>query len=187
MGPLGIRAGLDIKENFHKIIRFNQFPGATAWANIGQGNPDTDQRPKTLKEMGERNQTVNYQAIDQDKVEIEIYLAERGYSNSSVTYLQFIIVMMDKTDPEAYTYLRPDGYYHDVLMKLNENAKDINRDPVFTYKISIRGEEEQKRVNMFSNSYFMISFITWSCLFKCTLALEQYFHNNPVMSPSDGF
>ena len=146
MGPLGIRAGLDIKENYHKIIRFNQFPGATAWANIGQGNPETDERPKTLEEMRERPQTVNYTPIDQNKVDIEIYLAERGYRNSSVTYLQFIVVMMDKSDPEAYTYLRPDGYYYDVLVKRNTNAKNINQEPRFNFKISIRGEEEQKRV-----------------------------------------
>ena len=149
MGPLGIRAGLDIKENYVKIIQLDQFPGATVWANIGQGNPETDERPKTLEEMRERPQTVKHAAIDQEKVEIEIYLAERGYSDSNATFLQFIIVMMDKTDPEAYTYLRPDGYYHDVLMKLNEAAKGINRDPVFNFKISIRGEEEQKRVGTF--------------------------------------
>ena len=146
MGPLRIRAGLDIKENFHKIIKLQQFPGATAWANIGQGNPKTDKRPTTLEEMRERPQTVNHQAIDQNKVEIEIYLAERGY-RSNATNLQFIIVMMDKTDPEAYTYLRPDGYYYDVLVKFNETAKDINRYPVSNFSISIRGEDEQKWVN----------------------------------------
>ena len=146
MGPLGIRAGLDIKENYHKIIRFNQFPGATAWANIGQGNPETDERPTKLKEMMERVQTVNYTAIDQKNVDIEIYLAERGYSNSSVTYLQFIVVMKDNKDPEAYTYLRPNGYYYDVLVKFNETAKDINREPVYDFSISIKGEKERKKV-----------------------------------------
>ena len=116
------------------------------WANIGQGDPETDERPKNLEEMRERPQTVNHQAVDQEKVDIEIYLAERGYSDSSITYLQFIIVMMDKTDAEAYTYLRPDGYYYDVLLKLNESAKDINKEPRFAFKISIRGEGEQKKV-----------------------------------------
>ena len=149
VGPLGIRAGLDIKENYVKIIQLNWFPGATAWANIGQGNPETDEMLKTLKEMMERFQTVNYQAIDQEKVDIEIYLAERGYHNKSDTYVQFIAVMMDKTDAEAYTYLRPDGYYYDVLVKFNETAKDINQDPVFNFKVSIRGEEEQRKVNYF--------------------------------------
>ena len=148
MGPLGIRAGLDIKENFHKIIQLHQFPGATAWANIGQGDPETDVRPKNLEEMRERPQTVNYTAIDigEGKVEIEIYLAERGYSNSTVTYLQFIVVLKDNKHPEAYTYLRPDGYYYDVLVKFNENAKHINQYPVSKFSISIRGEDEQKRV-----------------------------------------
>ena len=149
MGPLGIRAGLDIKENYVKIIQLNWFPGATAWANIGQGNLETDEMLKTLNEMIARNQTVNYTPIDQEKVDIEIYLAERGYHNKSDTYVQFIAVMMDKTDPEAYTYLRPDGYYYDVLVQLNEAAKGINQEPRFTFKISVRGEEEQKKVNYF--------------------------------------
>ena len=146
MGPLGIRAGLDIKENYVKIIQLHQFPGATAWANIGQGNRTTDKMPQNLEEMRQRPQTVNYTAIDQKKVDIEIYLAERGYHNKNDTYIQFIMVMSDKTDPEAYTYLRPDGYYYDVLVKFNVTAKDINRNPVFNFTISIQDEEKQKMV-----------------------------------------
>ena len=150
MGPLGIRAGLDIKENYVKIIQLHQFPGATAWANIGQGNSGTDKMPTNLEQMKERVQTVNYTEIDHKKVDIEIYLAERGYHNNSDTYIQFIAVMSDKTDAEAYTYLRPDGYYYDVLVKLNETAKNINPEPRYKFKISIRGEEEQKRVKILS-------------------------------------
>ena len=38
IGPLGKRAGIDIRENFHSAIRMTHFPESGIWANIGQEN-----------------------------------------------------------------------------------------------------------------------------------------------------
>lgn len=36
VGPLGRRAGLDIKENYTNVLRLEHFPDARSWGNVGQ-------------------------------------------------------------------------------------------------------------------------------------------------------
>ena len=116
IGPLGKRAGIDVQENFSDVVRFKFFPDAGVWANIGQGNEQTDKMPQTLEELTSRAQTVNFQRIDLSKVDVELYVMERGYHNGNDTYLSTLFVLLDKENPEQHSYIRPEGRYYDGLV-----------------------------------------------------------------------
>jgi hypothetical protein len=42
---------MDIGENFLNLVRFDLFPDAHIWANIGLGNNATDLKVKNLEEL----------------------------------------------------------------------------------------------------------------------------------------
>lgn len=98
VGPLGLRAGLDIKENYLNVLRLELFPDAKAWVNTS-GN----------------NDVVDWEIIDEKRTPYELYLVERPFFNEE--YIFYIIVFADD-DPlgRNFSYVRPDGPYYDHLM-----------------------------------------------------------------------
>ena len=100
VGPLGKRAGLDISENYTKILWLDHFPDARTWVNAGVEG----------KESGH----FEYKAVDTSKTKAEYYLVERPFFN--VPYL-FIIAVYDNEDNDDFSYIRPDGPYWESLTK----------------------------------------------------------------------
>ena len=64
LGPLAVRAGMDIKENYFNVLRFDFFSDAGVWSNVGVGDESTDHIVRTLDELTDGYQTVNYQRVD---------------------------------------------------------------------------------------------------------------------------
>ena len=144
VGPLGKRAGMDIRENFNDVVRFHLFPDAGIWGNIGQGKPGTDKMPKTLEELKERVQTVDWQRLDLEKLDFEVYLMERAYHNKKETYLFMTFVFVDKENESQHSYIRPDGKYYDGLVKRGHTI--INTVPNNAPTVPIENETELKEV-----------------------------------------
>jgi len=148
---------LDIRENFNDVLRFQLLPGAGLWANIGQENSESNMPPKTLDEMRERPQTVNYQRIDFDKVKVEVYLVERAYHNSKDTYLLTSIIIDDINNKEGHSYIRPHGLYYEYLKEKGE--KILNIKPNDFPKIPVETELEAKEVFIFSLSRLAVAYL----------------------------
>jgi hypothetical protein len=146
IGPLGKRAGIDIQENNNYVMRMQHLPNGGVWVNIGQENSDSNEMQRNLKEMKERNQTVGYDLIDLEKVDLEVYVVERAYSNSSDTFLNIFVVFLPKNEDPAnpYTYIRPDGYYYNGLTYYKQNIG--NTEPPFKLKINVMNYKEEKQV-----------------------------------------
>ena len=144
VGPLGKRAGVDIRENFNDVVRFHLFDDAGLWANIGQGNYTTDKMMRNLRDMKKINQTVSYQRVDQSKVDVEVYIMERAYHNAPETYLSMLLVMHDKTAETEQSYIRPDGQYYEGLKKRDHEIR--NTVPDNGPKIPIKNETDPKEV-----------------------------------------
>ena len=135
VGPLGKRAGLDVKENYNNVIRWNLFPDTSLWANIGQGNPATDEMLKTRAEMKNRSQTINHARVDLTKVEMEVYMYERIYHNQTDPYLFLAVIISEKSHEAVHSYVRPDGNYYNCLVKKGHTI--INTSPNFNPTIAI--------------------------------------------------
>jgi len=142
IGPLGIRAGLDVKENYHNAIRFNLFGGAGIYANIGQDNAETDGVHKTLDDIRQRVQTLNYKKLDLTKTEHEIYLIERPFFNS--LYI-FVTVIFDN-DAKEYSYIRPNGSYYEELQTRNVDLTGIPTTENHYPPVPIVNEPSPKKV-----------------------------------------
>ena len=152
IGPLGKRAGLDIRENFNDVVRFELFPDAGIWGNIGQGKPETDKMQKTLEELKKRVQTVNWQRLDLGKVDFEVYVIERGYHNAPETYLHVALVFVDKRHESDYSYIRPDGKYYEGLVKRGHtiiNTVPNNAPTVPVENYTARKEVRSESFDMF--------------------------------------
>lgn len=98
VGPLGKRAGLDVKENYTNIIQISHLPDARSWVNIGVKGLDKSY--------------LNWQAVDTRKTNVEYYLAERPFFNHP--YL-FVIAVYDNKNNNDFRYVRPDGPYYESL------------------------------------------------------------------------
>lgn len=98
VGPLGRRAGLDIKENYKRVLRLSQFPDARTWVNVGV--------------PGQDKLHVDWKAVDYQRTDAEFYLVERAFFNKS--YL-FVMAVYQSKDGTGATYLRPDGAYYRSL------------------------------------------------------------------------
>jgi len=153
IGPLGKRAGMDIRENFNDVVRLYQFPDAGVWANVGQGNAKTDMAAKNLEELKEYNQTLNYQRIDLEKMGVEVYLMERAYHNAKDTYLFMTIVMLDEFNTEAnrksvHSYIRRQGKYYEGLLKRKWNLDDmkISDEPNHFPTVIIENETDERKM-----------------------------------------
>jgi len=94
VGPLGRRAGLDIKENYTNVLRLEPYPDARAWVNVGD---ETD---------------VHWKAIDVRRTNAEFYLYERPFFN--MPYL-FLTAVFDDRHSGDFRYVRPDGPYYEGL------------------------------------------------------------------------
>lgn len=98
VGPLGRRAGLDIRENYRNVLRLNHLPDARSWVNVGQPGKDASH--------------VAWQAVDTGKTDAEYYLVERPFFNKP--YL-FLVAVFDNRENADFRYLRPAGAYHQQL------------------------------------------------------------------------
>lgn len=114
VGPLGERAGLDIRENYLNVLRLDHFPDARSWVNTSE---DRD--------------VIDYEQIDTKRNAVEYYLVERPFFNEE--YL-FIIAVFDDTAKfgRNFSYIRPDGPYYDHLMEREINGEEL---PFFNTKI----------------------------------------------------
>lgn len=139
-GPLGKRAGLDIRENVNDIVQFYLFDDAGIWANVGQGDRATDFMPKNLEELKNRVQTAHWRRVDKEQVKTEVYIMERSYHNSQSTYLSMVFVM------DEYSYIRPDGRYYDELVARGVTLDNIATLPHNNPTISIENETIKKEV-----------------------------------------
>lgn len=106
VGPLGKRAGLDIKENYSHVIRLNHMPDARSWVNVGQ--------------QGKDELHVKWEAVDTARTAAEYYLVERPFFNKP--YL-FVTAVFDNPDNADFRYVRPAGAYYDALKGRSDTPK----------------------------------------------------------------
>ncbi|WP_018693117.1 hypothetical protein [Algicola sagamiensis] len=125
VGPLGKRAGLDVKENYTNVLRLSLFEDARAWANAGT---DTD---------------VDWYAIDTQKTQAEFYLIERPFFNEK--YL-FLTAIFDNKDNRDFSYIRPDGeYYQHLKIRGESNLKtNVTRQPRFHLEQKANGKKSTR-------------------------------------------
>jgi hypothetical protein len=101
VGPLGQRAGLDIRENYLNVLRLEHFPDAKMWVNTSGDSS-----------------VIDYEPINTDhksSLPYEVYLVERPFFGEE--YLFIMAVFADKnTNSKNFSYIRPDGAYFDHLM-----------------------------------------------------------------------
>ncbi len=117
VGPLGKRAGLDIKENYLNVLRLELFPDANAWVNTS-GNVDV----------------IDYQPVDAKRTPYELYLVERPFFNEE--YLFYVIVFADRNQRgRNFSYVRPDGAYYEHLMERKANGENL---PWFNTRLNKR-------------------------------------------------
>lgn len=115
IGPLGKRAGLDVKENYTRVIRLNHLPDARSWVNVGQKGKDALH--------------VKWEAVDASKTDVEYYLVERPFFNKP--YL-FVTAVYDNRDNRDFSYVRPQGAYFDSLKGRGHKLKtEVTQQPRF--------------------------------------------------------
>lgn len=115
IGPLGKRAGLDVKENYAKVLKLNHFPDARSWVNVGQ--------------EGEDDLHVKWEAIDTAKTKAEYYLVERPFFNTPYLFLTAVFGNEDNRD---FEYVRPEGDYYKVLKEKGFDLKtELTQTPRF--------------------------------------------------------
>jgi hypothetical protein len=130
VGPLGQRAGLDIKEHYPNVIKMDLFADANMWVQVGMGDEDMDIFNQTDIDSGTMSMNVAFRALDKAKVDYEIYMIERPFFN--VPYL-FVTVVIDNKENTDMRYTRPDGLYWDGLVERGLTAgltTTITFDPV---------------------------------------------------------
>lgn len=96
IGPLGVRAGLNVKENFPNVLRLKLFADARSWVNVGTANE------------------VNWQAVDGAAMAAEYYLYERLFFNEK--YL-FVAAVYNDIAGHTMPYVRPHGVYYEHLQE----------------------------------------------------------------------
>lgn len=106
IGPLGKRAGLDVKENYTQVLRLNHLPDARSWVNVGQ--------------KGKDSLHVKWEAVDASKTHVEYYLVERPFFNKP--YL-FVTAVYDNKDNDDLRYTRPEGAYYDSIKSSHSQLK----------------------------------------------------------------
>ena len=69
---------------------------------------------------------------------------ERAYHNAAETYIHSAIVLLDRSNEESYSYIRPQGKYYDSLVEKGRPIKSIspNNNPA----VAIENETEEKQV-----------------------------------------
>ena len=128
VGPLGRRAGLDVDENYTRVLQLEQFPDARSWVNTGVPGKDAS--------------WVRWQAIDAARTKAEYYLVERPFFN--VPYL-FVFAVYDNTDNDDFRYLRPDGPYYEAI---KERAAKIPAKVTDAPRFHVEGAGLEKAVGL---------------------------------------
>jgi len=106
IGPLGKRAGLDINENYTKVLRLNKMEDGRSWVNVTEKNGD--------------KLNVKWEAIDENKTNAEYYLVERPFFNKPYLFVTAVYNNKDNTDQ---SYVRPQGAYYDSIKDKGYNLK----------------------------------------------------------------
>lgn len=118
VGPLGKRAGLDVKHNYAKVLRLKHLPDASSWVNIGQQNEDALH--------------VNWQPVDEAKTQSEFYLVERTFFNRPYIFLTAVYDNLENAD---HQYVRPAGAYYESLDDSTAQLKTtVTQNPRFHLK-----------------------------------------------------
>mgnify|MGYP001436860973 CR=1 FL=1 len=128
VGPLGRRAGLDVRENYTNVLRVNQFPDARAWVNTGVEGKD------------ELN--VNWEAIDTSRTDAEYYVVERPFFNKPYLFVTAVFSNKENADLE---YVRPDGDYY---KSLGDRAKDVKTDLTHSPRFSVADSAAKAAVGL---------------------------------------
>ena len=104
--------------------------------------------PQTKEELEDENraQTLNWQRIDLEKMNVESYVVERSFHNAteSESFLHLIFVMDDPNNKNEFSYVRPHGIYYDYLKK--NKREIINTEPNYSPKVPIEKSEGTKPV-----------------------------------------
>jgi hypothetical protein len=116
IGPLGRRAGFDIKENYTRAIRLTHMPDARSWVNVGVPGKDETH--------------VAWKPVDTARTKAEYYLLQRPFFNKP--YL-FVAAVFENEDNADFRYVRPDGAYHEGLLDRGvRNLKnEVTAQPAF--------------------------------------------------------
>lgn len=118
IGPLGIRAGLDITELYTDAVKLDFFPDANMWIQVGRNvngkNVFKDIFNQSDIDDMNMSMDVAYRALDKSKVDFEVYLVERTSWN--VPYI-FVTVIVDNKENDHLSYVRPNGLYWDKLVE----------------------------------------------------------------------
>jgi hypothetical protein len=152
VGPLGKRAGLDINEHYTNIIRFEMFPDAKFWVQVGLGDVVKDVFDQQDIDDGSMSMDIAYRALDTSKVNIEVYLIERPFFN--VPY-QFVTVVIDNKENDDMQYVRPGGLYWQELVgkSLTNGLKTVmSFDPVMPV---IDGDSQVDKIMRYTPFYGM--------------------------------
>ena len=135
IGPLGLRAGFDIKENYQNVIRMEQFGDAGIWVNIGTGDSFKDAKIDNLEHARNRTQSANYQRIDLTNLQHEIYFFERLMFNTPYMFVG-LVLENNPGYPSEFSYIRPDGAYYKELNK-RKNLKGFNYFENYNVKVPV--------------------------------------------------
>jgi len=143
VGPLGKRAGLDIKENYDSVLRLELFPDAKIWVNIGGGG-NKDVFDQSDIDEGNMDMDVVYRPLDTSKTNHEVYLFARRTKNELNLHVGVVI---DNEEDDQLSYVRPDGAYWDTLPKKDQNKikKVVTYDPVVS--IIDEGQSQKKKMH----------------------------------------
>ena len=146
VGPLGHRAGLDITHLYLNVVRFELFPDASLWVNIG------DEMKTTLEDLMADEQKVDYQRTDPDKMNMEFYLVERPFFNHP--YLFIIGILENKEGDSEFSYIRPDGYYYDQLIAKGFTSSDFGTDHsvAFAPKVHVENYDTENNVTTYEEA-----------------------------------
>ena len=101
--PLGMRAGLNVRQNFLNVLRLTLFPDARSWVNVGTASE------------------VDWQAVDGEAMGAEYYLYERSFFNERYV---FIAAIFDDVAHQTMPYVRPDGAYYEHLKQRGLTPKN---------------------------------------------------------------
>jgi len=129
IGPLGMRAGLDITDLYTSALKIDFLPDANVWIQVGQGNARKDVFDQNDIDDGNMSMDIAFRILDKAKVDFEVYLVERTSFN--VPYL-YITVVVDNKENDHLRYVRPHGAYWDGLVRRGLTAgvtTEVTYDP----------------------------------------------------------
>ena len=118
--------GLDIKENYHNLIRVTQFPDAGIWVNVGTDDKSRNKQVRDLTDIynqTKKPQLVNYQAMDLTKYDVELYIGEVPFFNNPHI---FVLAVMEHKKGPVFEYIRPAGAYWEALRRNYHDQARLN-------------------------------------------------------------